>query len=164
MNCSTASLCELYCGLIAHSLRALRVVTFADPEPRDSLESPFELWSVSGKRGTIVIWGSAPGQELPGEAGASQKLAALSEFIEQFGPLENADLGGIELTRDIHAQVLFDLDTSPAPSSHLQSLLDQGRTGMADGAGFREWRTDDLERTKARVSDHLQKLEAILPD
>ena len=90
--------------------------------------------------------------------------ASFGRRLAVLGPLENADLVGIELTQDIHRQVLFDLEASPAPSSHLQSLLDQGRTGMAAGAGFREWRTEDLARTKARVAEHLQKLEAILPD
>ncbi|MEO9574674.1 MAG: 3-hydroxyacyl-CoA dehydrogenase family protein [Lentilitoribacter sp.] len=90
--------------------------------------------------------------------------ASFGRRLAVLGPLENADLVGIELTQDIHAQVLFDLEASPAPSSQLQSLLDQGRTGMAAGAGFREWRTEDLARTKARVAEHLKKLEAILPD
>ncbi|MEP1354107.1 MAG: 3-hydroxyacyl-CoA dehydrogenase NAD-binding domain-containing protein [Tateyamaria sp.] len=90
--------------------------------------------------------------------------ASFGRRLAVLGPLENADLVGIELTQDIHRQVLFDLEASPAPSSHLQSLLDQGCTGMAAGAGFREWRTEDLARTKARVAEHLKKLEAILPD
>ena len=34
---------------------------------------------------------------------------------------------------------------------------------MADGAGFRTWKDGDLEDTKARVAEHLQKLETILP-
>ena len=90
--------------------------------------------------------------------------ASFGRRLAVLGPLENADLVGIELTQDIHAQVLFDLEASPARSSYLESLLDQGRAGMAAGAGFREWRTEDLARTKARVAEHLQKLEAILPD
>ena len=80
------------------------------------------------------------------------------------GPLENADLVGIELTQDIHRQVLFDLDAAPVPSPYLQELLDLGRTGMAAGTGFRDWRDGDLAATKARVAEHLTKLEAILPD
>ena len=80
------------------------------------------------------------------------------------GPLENADLVGIELTQDIHNQVLFDLEKQPSPSAYLQKLLDEGRTGMADGAGFRNWTSDDLQKTKARISEHLKKLENILPD
>jgi len=80
------------------------------------------------------------------------------------GPLENADLVGIELTQDIHNQVLFDLETSGQPSPLLQELLDQGRTGMAAGAGLRDWSEEDLAATKARVAEHLRKLETILPE
>lgn len=78
------------------------------------------------------------------------------------GPLENADLVGIELTQDIHRHVLFDLETTDKPSPYLQSLLEAGKTGMASGAGFRDWKSDDLNKTKARVAEHLIQLETIL--
>ena len=90
--------------------------------------------------------------------------ASFGRRLAVLGPLENADLVGIELTQDIHNQVLFDLETSGEPSPYLQTLQDQGRTGMAAGAGFRDWENDDLNATKERVADHLRKLEAILPD
>ncbi len=90
--------------------------------------------------------------------------ASFGRRMAVLGPLENADLVGIELTQDIHAQVLFDLDRSKEPSHYLQKLRDAGRTGMAAGAGFREWKNGDLAATKQRVADHLRKLEAILPD
>ena len=89
--------------------------------------------------------------------------ASFGRRMAVLGPLENADLIGIELTQDIHKQVLFDLEAAPAPSRYLQELLDQGRVGMAAGAGFRDWRDGDLAATKARVAEHLTKLEAILP-
>ncbi len=79
------------------------------------------------------------------------------------GPLENADLVGLELTQDIHKQVLFDLETTDAPSPLLQEMIENGRTGMAAGAGFIDWEEGDLAATKARVADHLRKLEGILP-
>ncbi|MEM8632232.1 MAG: 3-hydroxyacyl-CoA dehydrogenase NAD-binding domain-containing protein [Pseudomonadota bacterium] len=90
--------------------------------------------------------------------------ASFGRRLAVLGPLENADLVGIELTQDIHRQVLFDLDNSASPSPYLQKLRDTGRSGMAAGAGFREWDKDDLNATKARVAEHLKKLEAILPD
>ncbi len=90
--------------------------------------------------------------------------ASFGRRLAVLGPLENADLVGIELTQDIHKQVLFDLDARPAPSPYLQELRDRGRTGMAVGAGFRDWENGDLAATKERVADHLRKLEAILPD
>ncbi|MEL6564970.1 MAG: 3-hydroxyacyl-CoA dehydrogenase NAD-binding domain-containing protein [Pseudomonadota bacterium] len=90
--------------------------------------------------------------------------ASFGRRLAVLGPLENADLVGLELTQDIHAQVLFDLETRPDPSPYLQTLRDQGRTGMAAGAGFREWERGDLDATKRKVAEHLRKLEAILPD
>ena len=90
--------------------------------------------------------------------------ASFGRRLAVLGPLENADLVGLELTLDIHNQVLFDLEASGQPSALLQELLNQGRTGMAAGAGLREWSKADLAATKARVAEHLRKLEAILPD
>lgn len=79
------------------------------------------------------------------------------------GPLENADLVGIELTRDIHQNVLFDLDTSTSPSPYLQSLLDSGRRGADAGAGFRTWTAKQAAAARRNVVEHLRKLEDILP-
>lgn len=90
--------------------------------------------------------------------------ASFGRRLAVLGPLENADLVGIELTRDIHRQVLFDLDRRQAPSPYLDTLLEQGRTGMAAGAGFRDWEDADLAATKERIAAHLSKLEQILPD
>ena len=58
---------------------------------------------------------------------------------------------------------MFDLENTEKPSEYLQELLDKGRTSMAAGAGFRDWQADDLNKTKARVAEHLLKLEKILP-
>ena len=90
--------------------------------------------------------------------------ASFGRRLAVLGPLENADLVGIELTQDIHKQVLFDLENGTQPSAHLQKLLDEGRSGMAVGAGLRDWSENDLATTKARVADHLRKLETILPN
>ena len=90
--------------------------------------------------------------------------ASFGRRLAVLGPLENADLVGIELTRDIHSQVLFDLETRGDPSPYLEKLLNEGRTGMAAGAGFRDWENGDLAATKEKVADHLRKLEAILPE
>ena len=89
--------------------------------------------------------------------------ASFGRRLAVLGPLENADLVGIELTQDIHAQLLYDLETTADPSLYLQKLRDEGRSGMAAGAGFRDWNDGDLDTTKARVAEHLKKLEAILP-
>lgn len=89
--------------------------------------------------------------------------ASFGRRLAVLGPLENADLVGIELTRDIHKQVLFDLETRRTPSPYLQDLLDAGREGMSAGSGFRRWGKADLAATKSRVAEHLKRLETILP-
>lgn len=80
------------------------------------------------------------------------------------GPLENADLVGIELTQDIHKQVLYDLENTVAPADYLQTLLNEKKTGMSEGQGFRQWERGDVEKTKARIANHLSELEKILQD
>ena len=89
--------------------------------------------------------------------------ASFGRRLAVLGPIENADLVGLELTQDIHKQVLFDLEATDEPSPLLQEMIDAGRTGMATGAGFRNWAKEDLMATKERIADHLRKLENILP-
>ena len=88
--------------------------------------------------------------------------ASFGRRLAVLGPLENADLVGIELTRDIHSQVLFDLERTTEPSGYLDRLLNEGKTGMSVGQGFRVWSEGDLEATKHRIGTHLRKLEGIL--
>ena len=88
--------------------------------------------------------------------------ASFGRRLAVLGPLENADLVGIELTQDIHDKVLFDLENTDRPSPHLQSLIDKGHTGMAAGQGLRTWQEGDLDATKERVANHLRELDAIL--
>jgi 3-hydroxybutyryl-CoA dehydrogenase len=90
--------------------------------------------------------------------------ASFGRRLAVLGPLENADLVGLELTQDIHKQVLFDLENSPDPSPLLQASLAAGRTGMAAGKGLRDYGPDDLAATKARVAQHLRQLDSILPN
>lgn len=71
------------------------------------------------------------------------------------GPLENADLVGLELTLAIHEQVLPHLDRTPGPSPYLRRLVAEGRLGMSSGAGFRTWSPDEPERVKAALTEHL---------
>ncbi|WP_299655895.1 3-hydroxyacyl-CoA dehydrogenase family protein [uncultured Tateyamaria sp.] len=90
--------------------------------------------------------------------------ASFGRRLAVLGPLENADLVGLELTHDIHRQVLFDLDARPEPSPLLQSLLDDGRSGMAAGHGLRNWQDGDVNATKQRIAHHLLALEKLLGD
>lgn len=80
------------------------------------------------------------------------------------GPLENADLVGTDLTLDIHENVLFDLESRQGPSPYLKQLVAEGKLGMKSGEGFRAWTEAEAEAVRARVGQHLRKLEGILKE
>ena len=71
------------------------------------------------------------------------------------GPMENADLVGLELTRDVHRILFPDLDGSPEPSPLLTELLDAGRQGMRSGKGLREWTPETARAARDRLARHL---------
>lgn len=71
------------------------------------------------------------------------------------GPLENADLVGLDLTVDIHKTILPELDRSNAPHSFLHDLVDNGRLGFKSGEGFRKWTGEEMAQLRADLSKHL---------
>ena len=72
------------------------------------------------------------------------------------GPIENADLIGLELTRSIHSYVLPALDRSTAPSPYLDKLISEGRQGFKTNRGFREWPAEAQAALRAKVTRHLK--------
>lgn len=71
------------------------------------------------------------------------------------GPMENADLVGLDLTLAIHEQVLPDLDRTPGPSEHLRALVARGDLGMKTGRGFRSWEPGAADEARQRLTRHL---------
>lgn len=59
--------------------------------------------------------------------------------LPQLGPLENADMVGLDLTWSIHDYILRDLEDSHAPSPLLTQLREQGKLGFKTGEGFQRW-------------------------
>jgi 3-hydroxybutyryl-CoA dehydrogenase len=86
-------------------------------------------------------------------AGFGRRLAVM-------GPLETADYVGLDLTLDIHEQILFDLDRTPGPSPLLRELVAEGRLGMKTGEGFRRWSPDSAGRARAALLAHLAPADA----
>jgi 3-hydroxybutyryl-CoA dehydrogenase len=78
------------------------------------------------------------------------------------GPLENADLVGTDLTLDIHENVLHDIEARQGPSPYLQGLVADGKLGMKSGEGFMQWTDAEADAVRARVANHLNRLEGIL--
>jgi 3-hydroxybutyryl-CoA dehydrogenase len=71
------------------------------------------------------------------------------------GPLEQSDLVGLDLTRNIHDVLLPDLDVTPHTQAYLTALVEKGETGMKAGKGFRTWTPQQAEETRARLRDFL---------
>jgi 3-hydroxybutyryl-CoA dehydrogenase len=71
------------------------------------------------------------------------------------GPIENADLVGIDLTRSIHSYVLPALNNSPAPSPCLDALIAEGRLGFKTRRGFLDWPSEKQVALRAKVTKHL---------
>ncbi len=71
------------------------------------------------------------------------------------GPLENADLVGLDLTLAIHDYVLPHLDSTPGPSPLLEQLVERGDLGMKTGQGFRTWTPEESDAVRTRLFDHL---------
>jgi 3-hydroxybutyryl-CoA dehydrogenase len=71
------------------------------------------------------------------------------------GPLENADLVGLDLTLDIHRTIIPKLDRHDGPHPFLEDLVDRGRLGFKSGEGFRRWTPDEMAAVRARLVEHL---------
>jgi 3-hydroxybutyryl-CoA dehydrogenase len=81
--------------------------------------------------------------------------ASFGPRLAVLGPMENADLVGLDLTKQIHDYVLPTLDPPSAASPGLQDRVATGDLGMKTGAGFRAWSADDAAAVRRRVVDHL---------
>lgn len=86
--------------------------------------------------------------------------ASFGRRLPVLGPLENADLVGIDLTQAIHETVLPAIDSTPAASPYLQQLINAGKLGMKSGEGFRTWTADQQADLRRRVLAHLKAMNA----
>jgi len=73
------------------------------------------------------------------------------------GPLENADLVGLDLTLDIHKTIIPELDRSAGPNPYLEEQIAAGRLGFKTHEGFRTWTDDEIAELRAKLASHLVK-------
>lgn len=71
------------------------------------------------------------------------------------GPLENADMVGLDLTLAIHDYILRHIESSPDPSPILQEKVNKGELGFKTGKGFYNWSSKDIERSKTKLLEYL---------
>jgi len=71
------------------------------------------------------------------------------------GTLEQSDMVGLNLTLDIHRNVMFDLDVTPGPHPMLERLVAEGNLGMKTGKGFYEWTDEKAAAVRQRLRTFL---------
>ena len=76
--------------------------------------------------------------------------------IAVLGPIENADMAGLDLTLAIHNTVLKDLEASPNPSPLLRDKVKKGELGFKSGKGFYDsWTPERVKRTRENLMKYL---------
>jgi len=71
------------------------------------------------------------------------------------GPVETADMVGLDLTLAIHNYILKYINADPTPSSTLQAKVNQGDLGFKSGKGFMEWTEEDIEESRKNLANYL---------
>ena len=91
--------------------------------------------------------------------------ATVDEVIKQgfgirlpiLGPLETADMVGLDLTLQIHDYILQHIERSPEPSPLLREKVKKGELGFKTGKGFQKWSSEEIDRSRKNLVDYLIK-------
>jgi len=73
------------------------------------------------------------------------------------GPLENADMVGLDLTMAIHNYILKHLESSPEPAPLLKEKVKKGEFGFKTGQGFQKWSMEEIQRSRKKLLEYLLK-------
>lgn len=72
------------------------------------------------------------------------------------GPIENADMAGLDLTLAIHNTVLKDLESSRNPSRLLKDKVKKGELGFKSGRGFYDnWTPENIKLLRDKMLQYL---------
>lgn len=71
------------------------------------------------------------------------------------GPLENADMVGLDLTLSIHNYILKNIEASPYPSPLLKGKVSQGQLGFKSGEGFYTWTNETIDSLRNKLLTYL---------
>ena len=73
------------------------------------------------------------------------------------GPVENADMVGLDLTKAIHDYILPHINAEPTPSKTLLDNIEQGNLGFKSGQGFMNWTEEQIAESRQRLLNYLLK-------
>jgi 3-hydroxybutyryl-CoA dehydrogenase len=85
-------------------------------------------------------------------------LAVRTSFGIRFpitGPLESADISGLDVIEAIHRYLLPDLDSSNGPQAPLKERVAAGELGVKSGRGFHDWHSRDAQELVRRRDEEL---------
>jgi len=71
------------------------------------------------------------------------------------GPIENADLVGLDLTIDIHDNILADLNRNERAAALLRVKVEEGNLGFKTGKGLREWTPKQIADVRVGLLSYL---------
>ncbi len=75
--------------------------------------------------------------------------------LSVLGPLENADMAGLDLTLQIHNYILKHLESSPVPAPVLERKVESSELGMKTGKGFHDWTPEKEGDCRKQLLNHL---------
>jgi 3-hydroxybutyryl-CoA dehydrogenase len=109
-------------------------------------------------REALALWGSgvasAEAIDLAVKAGFGRRLAVT-------GPLESADLGGLDTFHAFCAFLFPGLEGGAAPPARMSELVRQGHRGLSSGRGIYDWAARDGQALVAkRVEELFRHLQA----
>ena len=73
------------------------------------------------------------------------------------GPVETADMVGLDLSLAIHDYILKHLNADPTPSTTLQAKVEAGELGFKTGSGFLQWTEAEVAESRERLANYLIK-------
>lgn len=71
------------------------------------------------------------------------------------GPLEQSDLVGLNLTKQIHDSIMPDIDRTDTPHPYLLQRIKDGHLGLQTGEGFRTWTAQEAQELRDRLNRFL---------
>lgn len=78
------------------------------------------------------------------------------------GPLETADLAGLDLVYDIHQYLFSDLENRSTPSPLLKKFVDQKRIGVKTQKGFYHWTDESIKQIILQRDQALLKISEVV--